>query len=279
MDRGFFAEQGIEVEPVRFPVSTECLNANVAGQIDFAMGNSLSNLFAIQQKEPGLLKIFLPMFETEQNYVSHLLVAKGSAIADIKSLRGKKVGTYTGATQLLYLRLFLAQQGLGSETDVEIVQVSPELQIRALEAGQYDALFTIEPYCTMAIRLAGAKSILPFARGRIVSPFPGGASSVNSNFLNRHPDVCKKVITALEKASDFIREQPLSAKRSLPKYTPVDELIAEESGIYDFFRLDDLSPDLLSKIREEAELFAQHKVLDGNVNVDGMLLQSDQLER
>lgn len=140
MEKGFFEDEGITLEPIRFAVSSECLSAEVAGRIQAAMGNSLSALYAIEQKQPGTLRVFLPMLETEENHVSHLLVKKESPIKSIGDLKGKKVGTYAGSTQLLYLRLFLRKYDLDPNKDLRIVQVASNLQVQALDAGQVDAL-------------------------------------------------------------------------------------------------------------------------------------------
>lgn len=277
LENGYFADQGVEVEPIRFAVSSECLNATVAGQVKVAMGNSLSGLLAIAQKEPDALKIFLPMIETEENYVSHLLVKKDTSINGVEGLKGKRIGTYTGGTQLLYLRLFLDSQGLDPDKDVQIVQVSSNLQLQALEAGQYDALFTIEPYCAMAMEITDAESIVKFARGRILSPFPGGAFSVNPKFLREHPETCRKLVSALERASDFIRREPAEAKRALAKYTPVDERIAVVTGVYEWIPLERITPGLLARLQEEANLFARHRILDGTVDVKNILVRPDDL--
>jgi NitT/TauT family transport system substrate-binding protein len=276
LEQGYFEKRGVVVEPVRFAVSSECLNAAVAGRIDFAMGNSLSSLLAIEQKQPGTLKVFLPMFETEDNHVSHLLVRKGSLVRRVAELKGRRVGTYAGATQLLYLRLFLERQGLKPGKDVEIVQVADNLQVPALESGQFDALFTIEPYCTMAMEMGIAESILPFARGRIVRPFPGGAMSVRAKYCAERAATCGKVVEALEEAAVFIRLHPQEAKRTLAKYTPVDEAVAVRTGVYEWLPRADMTGSHVASLQEEANLFAEYKILDGTVRAEQMILGSEE---
>lgn len=272
MEKGFFAEQGIRLKLIRFTVSSECLNAEIAGQIDAAMGNSLSALYAIEQKQPGALKIFLPMFETKENHVSHLLVRKDSSIGSVYDLKGKRIGTYTGSTQLLYLRLFLKSLDLDPDNDIQIVQIAPNLQVQALDAGQIDALFTIEPYTTMAVDQEIAEYLVRFARGKIMTPFPGGAFSFNAKTLKEQRATCSKLVSALEKASVFIQTHPAEAKRALAKYTPIDEGVAVKTGIYEWVPRGQLTPVLIKALQKEADLFAEHKLLDGRINVKHMLV-------
>lgn len=275
LEKGFFTEEGVKVKPIKFASSSECLNAMLAGHTSGSMGNSFSALFAIEMTNPGELKIFFPMFETKENYVSHLLIPKDSKISSVLELRGKKIGTYTGATQLLFLKLFLKTYDIDPEKDVTIIQVSSALQIQALEAGQFDALFTIEPYATIALAKGIAKDLLPFSRGKILNPFPAGASSFSTSFLEENPEAARRIYQALGKAVDLIRSDPREAKLVVPKYTPLDEELALKSNVYTWWKEDEIKPEAIQK---EIDLFIQHKILEGELDVEDILMEKISME-
>ena len=147
-------------------------------------------------------------------------------------MKGKKVGTYTGLTQLQTLKLILDRY-MDSGKDVEILQVEPRLQVQALAAGQFDALFSIEPYISLALAEANASIIEWNAREKeIVSPFWAAGTVVSRRFTERRPRDVEKLIRSLEKAALKIQRDEAASRKILEKYTPLREPITSGVGLY-----------------------------------------------
>lgn len=165
---------------------------------------------------------------------------KASEIKTVEQLRGKKIGTYTGVSQLLYLRLYLKKSGLEPDKDVTIVQVGTDLQIQALGAGQYDALFTVEPYGTIAVVRGIAKVLVSNPRSNYIqNPFWSAAAGVRSDYLRENRSALNAVYQALADGVRFVRKDSSAAKALLPKYTPMEPEIAAKSGLYKWVLLDE----------------------------------------
>lgn len=190
VEKGYFSKKGLEVKPVKCNNSSIALNALLAGQVDAIAGITFSSYWAAEQEEPGRLKLFLRHYEKPDDPFSYLLVPKKSEIKDPSELRGKRVGTYTGVSQLLYLRLFLKKLGMEPDKDVKIIQVGSQLQIQALAAGQFDALFTVEPYGTIAVLKGVAKVLVASPRTKYIQdPFWGGAAAVTAAYLDKNKEI------------------------------------------------------------------------------------------
>ncbi len=275
-DRGLFQKEGLEVEAIRFGSSKEAMDALLAGRIDAECTIGLSTLFAIEAASPGQIKFYLPCVETGNRYASYLLVRKGSGISTTNDLRGKKIGTYTGTTQLLYLSLLLKKLGIDPDKEVNIIQVSPQLEIEAFGTGQFDALYTIEPNATIAMEKDLGEPLLRNPRERyIVAPFPAGALPFNTKFLHQNPTEAKKIYRAMCKAVDFIKTHEPEAKQLVPKYTGLDEKIALKAGLYEWWTESEVRIDPMQKL---ADILYENRIISAKIDVSKMVLTEANLK-
>jgi NitT/TauT family transport system substrate-binding protein len=277
MEKGYFKEQGVEVDALRFGDSSQALNAMLARQIDMVAGLTFSIFFAAEQEAPARFKLLIPFAEVESKVMSYLLINKDSKISSLSDLKGKKVGTYTGATQLLYLKLFLKKIGIDPDKDVTILQVASDLQVQALAAKQFDALFTVEPYGTIALKKGAGKVLLENPRYHyIIAPFWSGAAAVDTDFFQKNPKTVKKIYKSLANAVDFITNNEVEAKRTLTKFTPMDESIALKSGLYKWYKIDE-SIDFAS-IQLIADFMYDYKLLNKKVDARALFFTIEDLK-
>jgi NitT/TauT family transport system substrate-binding protein len=277
-DKGLFDKTGLKVEIVKAQDSTEALNALLAGKADVSIENTYSVLFAIESKSPGEIRLFLPCSETPSKFVSHLLVLKDSTIKDPQELKGKKIGTYTGATQLLTLKLFLKEYlKWDPDKDVQIVQVGQPLQVQALAAGQYDALFTIEPFSSAALAKGIAKDILPYARGKILDPFPAGACSVRTSVLSEKKDALKMLYEGMVRAAEFIDHNPDEAKAILAKWTNLDSDSTKYVGGYEYYDFASFDKPKADQVQRLADLYFHGGIFQKAVPVESLFLKENLL--
>lgn len=277
MEKGFFAEQGLEVRETRCANSSEALNALLADQVHVIAPISFSALLAAEIQSPGDVKLFLPGGESDKIVGSYLLIRRDSALTSIEELKGKRIGTYTGATQLLYLKLFLKAVGLDPESDISILQVAPALQAQALDAGQFDALFTIEPYSTIALEKGLAKVLIENPRVKyITNPFISGSAAVSSRFLKENPAAVNRIYNALAKALDFIRTNEEDARNVLTRYTPLEGSIAQKAGLLVWYKADE--PVDMAAIQKISDLLHANGILSARVDVENMFVRIECLQ-
>lgn len=273
-EKGYFTQEGVTVEAVKSASANEALDALRTGNLDVVVGVGLSTFFAMEGASPGAFRCFQPCVEDSTHAASFLLVPKNSGITEVSQLKGKKVGTYSGTSQVLVLRLLLRKLGLDPENpaDVTIGDVASNLQVDAINAGQFDAFLTLEPYATRAMLLHDAKPLLVNPRVKyILDPFPAGANAVSTKFLNEHPDLSQKVVAALDRAIEDIHRDEASAKAILPKYDQtLTADLAAKSNIYRWWKKSETN---LTPIQQYADLLFEGKALKTKVNVEPMFLK------
>jgi NitT/TauT family transport system substrate-binding protein len=250
LDRGYFEHFGIKVNATDATSPNDIITGIAAEQVDFAAALAYPILLPAANQFPGKFRFFSSSAETSKRFTSSIIVKKDSPINSYNDLRGKKIGVYTGLVQVNFLKAMLVGMGIDPK-EVQIIEISPRLQIQGLVSGQYDALSSTEPTTNIA-RLQGiAKVVIENPRVKyIMCPFPSTAAAVSTKLLKEDPETAQGVIKALNMAIDFINSYPEEAKKVLPKYTPIPKDI--ETAV-----LADLKLFQFSKLGEENRLNVQ----------------------
>jgi NitT/TauT family transport system substrate-binding protein len=193
--RGFFKEQGLDVELIRMaaPIS---ITALVNGDIDYTM------IFAtvIRGAMRGMpIKVVASFLDSS----THALIARPE-YKSVKDLRGKTLGVSTvGATSDVAARMMIRHFGVDPDKEIKIVALgSDRARFAALREGIVDVA-VISPPADAEGKKIGMNVL---ARAYELFNFPFVGLGVQSKKLKERPDEVKKVLKALIRANRFIRE-------------------------------------------------------------------------
>lgn len=273
-EKGFFDAEGLDVEMVKFETVNDAMGALVTDKIQLSMAG-YPTMFALEAASPGGFKMFGHAFETNARNQHALLVPVNSTVQSIEGLNGKRIGTYTGSTQKLYISLIMKKLGFQEGNDYEIVQVATPLQVPALAAGQFDALLTIEPYVTIAKDKGVAKVLIQNPRGKyVLDPLPAGpAGAVSTKLLERDAATAQKIVRAMDKAVAYINENEAEARKALAKYAPIDEQTALRIGLYNW-RVQPSAGDK-QDVQKMADVFFENGELKKRVDTQSLWLPGE----
>lgn len=275
MENGYFTEEGLQVNAVRFEATTQLYNAMLSERIDAAAIGGLTALYGIETQRKEQFKIYALNANDETHYTDTLLVKKDSNITSPSQLKGKKIGTFPGTTIVVSTKLIMRKFNL-SDMDYEIVQMPPHLQLQALETGQIDALMALEPTGTIAQQKGIGKVILKAPNAKyLINPFPGGAAAFKTSWVEQHPELALKIKRATERAIDFIRENPVGAKKTLPKYTGLDEEIALETLLCLYWKVEDADRDAVQKY---ADILYQEGIYKEKIDTSNFYFEPGKLK-
>jgi NitT/TauT family transport system substrate-binding protein len=203
-DRGYFKEQGLEVEISDFGNSGAPMTMLLSkGELDVGAGNITAGLFnAIANGEKFKIVADKGSLDANKDYLS-LLVRnehlKSGRYKSLKDLKGFKMGltSLDGVSQEILTEKFLQSAGLKLE-DVSFVKLSYADMNLALKSGTIDATIQIEPFLTkaqaegIATKVAGGSSVYPKQQSGVILFSP--------KFINESPEEAKKFMLAYAKA-------------------------------------------------------------------------------
>ena len=200
--KGYFMEQGLELEPIVFTSGVPLMQALSGGSVDVAiMGAVISNF-----PSRGVGKVFLI---NDIEYDTAMLFARPETGAkSIKDIKGKKVTTVKGTTAHVFLHTAMKANGMDSNKDIELVSMDMAGAVSAFIANASPFVCTWAPFQVQirdkvpgAVMLSSAKEFYPQAA------IIGGWVAANK-FYDERKDVLKKIIKAWAKANDELMAKP-----------------------------------------------------------------------
>lgn len=269
IEKGFFRDESVDVEPVEFASANLMAEAIVAGRIDGTGASAFPVIFSIEQNSPGQFKIYIINAITNTAFPDYILVKKDSKINSLLELKGKKIGTYPGSTILTYTKVIL-KHFFDPYKDISIIQLKPELQLQALETGQVDAIFALEPIASLGI-VRGIARILeeaPLAK-YIMDPLPGNGSTFSPKFLKENPEAAEKVKNAMYRAIDFLNnpQNTQEVKEILAKWTQMEPEVIERLRPLRYWKLEEIDREAVQKL---ADLLFEERSLEKRINTSSL---------
>ncbi|MBF0582961.1 MAG: ABC transporter substrate-binding protein [Magnetococcales bacterium] len=264
--KGYFRDEGLDVEMVRFENSTQIVNAMIAGDLDFCAIAPVLAVMAAEEKVKGdetLFKFFYYNLDSKKNPISFLLVHRDSTIAKLSDLKGKTIGVFPGNI-LSRVSAKLLLKPYVDDNEIKFQDVGPQLQGQALESGQIDAMFSLEPFKTITVTKGIAKVLHVAPQLSISEPLPGGSGFMTTRFVKENPEAARKFAAAIKKSFAYIRANVDEAKKILTRYTPISEEIALQVGQPDYEYYSEMDGSLLNL---EYESLKNSGVLQGNVKI------------
>jgi len=222
-EKGFFADKSVKVELKKFQDGQKINDAILAKKIAGGGLTAIDIIFAAQSEIGGdTAKIIAMKIENENQPILELISGNSTNITSIEGLEGKTIG-YFPATPAVKL---WSQEILKSHrVDIDKVHMVPSsasVLLPALKSGQFDAISTISPLSTAAKTQRIGRSLNEdqglIAKSIGINPFPQSAIILSADFQNNQKVDANKIISAIDKAIDFIRKNPEDAKEVLERY-------------------------------------------------------------
>src|SRR5918998_121558 len=227
MQKGFFEEEGLEIEPAPAQSGNEIVTAMVSGDQPFAF---LGYVPAASGRAQGLpIKLIANAdngAEAAKDEWTQLMVSKDSPIRDVKDLAGKTiaVNALKGVGEVV-IKAALDKRGVDPNS-IKLLEVPfPEMPA-ALERDRVDAIWAPEPFLTSVLGAGGREIEAPLTT--LGPKYPNGTYAVNEQYLSENEDVVERFARAMNKSSDYATENPDEARATIPEFTQIPPEVAKE---------------------------------------------------
>lgn len=256
MEKGFFEEEGLKIEPQVAGGGAELIPILVSGDAQFAFVGVIPAITAVAKDIP--IKIVTSSDDaaaTEQKDWQTLVVPKGSPIKGVEDLPGKTVAVNAlrGLAEVVISRS-LEKQGVDYER-VKLLEVPfPEMPA-ALEQKRVDAALLTEPFLSAVLAEGGTQIDAPSVE--TVPNFPNGVYVAAESYIAENGDVVDRFARAMNRSLEYARDNPEEVRRIVPEYTETPEEAAQQ------MRLPVFDPELDREgIELEAELTAKYGIIE-----------------
>lgn len=210
-----FQVNGLDVRLTEVVGGKKSFEQVMSGQTDF--GTSSDSVLMFGGLE-GADYINIGSFVQADNDIK-LLVREGLHVSSIRELAGKRIGVTKGSASDYFLSLLLALENMQVD-DVELIAMSPDKMLDALEQNLVQAVATWEPYVfEIKKHMADKVDVIPTRN----------IYSLTFNLITKKTkqglasDTYERFLSALNQAIAFISEHPKQSQDILKKRLGLDQ--------------------------------------------------------
>lgn len=195
-EKGFFEEEGLNVELIKFLDGPSEIAAMDAGSIQFAYIGHGAHSLAIQ----GQANVLFPnaLSKSEQ-----IIVGKWSGINSISDFKGKTVATTFGTSMEILLDLALKTSYINREdlnvVDMDIVDIVSSMVNKQVDAVSIQAPYSFEILNSLGDEAYTISTIMDYSDEGV---FPS-SWVVSPDYQNNNQDIVNRFSKAILKAMDY----------------------------------------------------------------------------
>jgi NitT/TauT family transport system substrate-binding protein len=232
--RGFFKEEGLDVEIVRMNANV-AMSSLISGDVDYTM------IFAsvIRAAMRGIpLKVIAVLIDSPP----YAFIARPE-ISAMKTLKGKTVGIGVyGSSNDIIARMMLERSGIDPDKETKLVAFGSDgARFAALKEGLVEAAIIAPPADAQARKLG----LNVLARANDLFKFPHIGLGTTNKKLKENPQEITRVIRAFIKANRFVRDNRQEAINILIDWgrTQKEDAVASYDSTWQVFSPDGAMPD------------------------------------
>lgn len=266
VDKGFFADEGLDLTIETAGGGAAVVPGVMAGSYDFGRGNMLSTMIAREQGL-DLTCITNANSTTGDPDFGAVVVPEDSPIKTPADLEGKTVSVNTlaniGDTTI---RSVVEEDG-GDPSKINFVEVGFSEAPAALEKGQVDAAWILDPFLTES--LANGGRVVSYNFSEFHPELDISCVFATEQLMQEDPELVESFQAAMNKSLEFSQENPEEVRRITGTYTKIDPEILEDI-VLPTFRTE-FSRDAAEKLGKKA---VEYGTMSEEPDLDKLLPQN-----
>lgn len=220
---GYFKEEGLKVNNKLMTGPDQNAPLVASGTASICFGSIYNNIAVAANGVK--VKVLAPLANAAGT--QSVVARPGLNLTSAKDLEGKKIGMTSGAGVLIAIRNMCNELGVDINK-INFVNLQASEQLSALEKGDIDAMAVWEPWVGKAqaiggkLLFSGTTSNLPEKQGNVHWIDFYMTVQATESFYNQHPKELKSFLSALNKATKYINENPEDAAKIIATEINID---------------------------------------------------------
>ena len=227
MEKGFFLEEGLGIEPQMAQSGNELITGLVGGDNHFVFLGYTTVIIARSRNLPVQAVVNADnAASTPEDEWQYVMSKKGSSVREPKDLAGKTVGinALKGVAEV-GLKAALEKNGV-DPASVKLLEVPFPESPAALDRGRVDAVWAPEPFLTQILEAGGNEVLAPILE--LGKEFVNGTYATSEQYIAEDGDVVERFARAMNKSTQYATDHPDGARASIPEFTQIPPEVAEK---------------------------------------------------
>ena len=230
MDKGFFEEEGLKIEPQLAEGGAAIVPSVVSGDYQIGFSNTTSLIIAASKNLPiQIISQGVLAGETPKQAWDGVIVPKGSDIKELGDLEGKTVAvnTLNNVSQVV-VNTALKEAG-ADYTKVKYVEVPFPDMNAALESKRVDAAFQVEPGYSGGLA-AGSKNISN-AYEEMAPNYTVATYFASKQYIGENRDTVDSFNRAMQKSLDYASQHDDEVRAIVGTYTEIPKEVLDKMNL------------------------------------------------
>ena len=219
VEKGLFKQHGIDLKLKVVNTGTDMVGAMEKREVQIGDMSVTTYLKARHAGSPFLV-VGMIMNDATTSFADNplaIVARKGSGIARVEDLKGKRVGLAKEQTSDEYLKMVLARRGMNyTDINIENIMAPPALG-PALAEGKVDAIVSWEPFNVMAMSRAPESYEVLRGGGHLSYMM---IATVHDPLVAENPKLIQAFVNGLAAASHYTRQNRGEAVEIFAKWVP-----------------------------------------------------------
>lgn len=275
LDRGYFADEGIEVETVIIGTHPLIIQSIVTGDIDVASNVVTLEGANIVARRPDTLS-FIAINGQNAEYITEQFVVPAASDAQaLTDLQGARLFSAPGPANRGAAIAVLAAVGLEEGSDYTMQEQAMGNHIGAIQSGNFDGGYTLEPLATNMIaqglaRRLEAGVISTYLLGDSKAEAYAAGAALATPFINERPEAAARFAAAWARAVDDANNDP-SARALLAGDMNVPADLVDTVPLAHFVMASDLTEDEIGDFQKFIDIGIELGVVASQVDANDLL--------
>jgi NitT/TauT family transport system substrate-binding protein len=225
--KGFFKEEGLDVELTKFNSGAAAVPVLQSGRLDIAFSNTVSTLQAIEQGIDLMILAPAAVVRKDPPDTATALVTRKGDFSSIKQLEGKRIAiNVVNSTAWLHVVALLERHGI-DRSKVRFVEIPFPQMNDMLINNQVDAIGQVDPFRTV-LMTDGKADILGWAYNETAPGTDLTQYVALRPWLEKNRDVAIRFARAVRKGAAYINSHEAEARDINVAYTGLNPALKDK---------------------------------------------------
>lgn len=203
LEKGFFKEEGLDVDLQTIPGGDKTMTALLSGAIDVALVGSETSIYVYQQGSDDPVINFGQVTQTDGTF---LMARQGEGKVDWNEVKGSAfLGQRKGGMPQMAGEFTLRKHGIDPQKDLKLIQNIDFANIAsAYLSGTGDYVQLFEPQASIFEKEGKGHVVASF--GEESGHLPYTVFMSKQSYIKKHGDTVQKFTNALQKAQNWVQQ-------------------------------------------------------------------------
>lgn len=222
IEKGFFKQEGLDIEPLFMGGGSELTVALMSGATQISHIGSVNSVIARSRGLPiKVLTAYLKEHNNPDQAYMQIVVRPDAGIKTIHDLVGKTIAVNeVRAYGETVIKAALESGGMDPNS-IKLVEVPFPDMATALASKQVDAIWTLEPFLTLALDAGDIQIAAPAVALAGKKNFFDGAWMSTETFMSENPGVIDSFVRAMNRSTEYAAQHQDEIRNIIPTYTRV----------------------------------------------------------